>query len=82
MDAALMVTRRAASSSLQTRSPSLRSIGTTAASIGARRLPAGQRMSDQVTPRASMTAGENLAARGVRATTGRSVAAWRRAARA
>ncbi len=55
--AGLIEQRRAASSSLQVSSPSLLSIGTTIGSMGARRLPAGIRVSIHTTDRQEMTCG-------------------------
>jgi hypothetical protein len=80
MVAALMDTRRAACSSLSTRSPSLRNRGTTLASMGASRLPAGQRVSIQQMASAATTGGGNLDVRGARGVTTLIVPALRSAA--
>ena len=66
MDAALMDTSRAASSSLRAISPSRRKRGTTVASMGARRLPAGARVSIQHVARPAITCGANFEARAAR----------------
>ena len=77
-----MDTRRAASSSLRTMSPSRRSSGTTTSSMGARRLPAGARVSIQHVARQAITWGGNFGARGRRGMTILRVPASLRAARA
>src|SRR5664279_4550275 len=80
MVAALMEIKRAASASLISKSPSLRNSGTTVASIGARRLPAGQRHSAQQVANEVTTGGVNLDVRGARGLTTLTVPAPRRAA--
>jgi hypothetical protein len=78
--AALMDTSRAASASFTSMSPSRRNSGTMVTSIGARRLPAGQRVSFQHVARAAITWELNLAVRGARGLSTLTVPAPRRAA--
>jgi hypothetical protein len=80
--AALICIRSAASASVRSSSPSQRRIGTTTASIGARRLPAGARNTAQQMINAAMTRGPYVGDRGRRAVTTLSASAPRSAARA
>jgi len=82
MEAALIDISSAASSSLSMMSPSRRKRGTTVANMGARRLPAGVRVSIQQMVEQAMRWGPNLAALGVGGLATLILAASRKAARA
>jgi hypothetical protein len=77
-----MATSRSASASVRSSSPSRRNIGTSTVSIGARRLPAGQRATRQHNSRADTTRDEYTRPRDARGTAIRIVPAWRSSARA